>query len=77
MTSKPMHTASKEMALHTLAMFNPLHTLQIKNCSKSNSAIKIATMKDRKGNHHVLLPNQHLLLSAKINGMQRRTLVCP
>ena len=31
----------------------------------------------RKGNHHVLSPNQHFLLSAKMNGTQRRTLVNP
>ena len=45
-------------------------------------AMKIATMKIRmisvmKGNHHVLPPNQHFSLSAKMNGTQRRTLVSP
>ena len=44
--------------------------LQIKNCSKSTSAIEVATMtiSVMKGSHHVLPPNRHLLLSAKMNG---------
>ena len=29
------------------------------------------------GSHHVVPPNLHLLLSAKMNGTQRRTLVSP
>ena len=62
------------------AVFNPLYTaVRIKNCLKSTSAIKIATIKIRtvsimKRNHHMLLPNQHFSLSAKMNGTQRRTL---
>ena len=53
--------------------------VRIKNCLKSTSAIKIATMKntDYFGSHHVLPPNRHLSLSAKMNGTQRRTLVSP
>ena len=43
--------------------------LRIKNCLKSTSAIKVATMKNtddfRKGSHHMLLQNRHFLLSAK------------
>ena len=58
-------------------------TLQIKNCLKSTSTIKVATTKIRtisvimRGSHHMLLPNLHLLLSAKMNGKQRRTLASP
>ena len=56
--------------------------VQIKNCSESTSAIKITTMKNTdisisKESYHVLPPNLHLLLSAKMNGAQRRTLVSP
>ena len=56
------------------------HTaIWINYCSKST----VATMKNvsvisvMKGNHHVQLPNWHFSMSAKMNGMQRRTLVCP
>ena len=54
--------------------------VRIKNCSKSTFAIKIVTMKNTddfcyEGKHHVIPPNWHLLLSAKMNGTQRRTLV--
>ena len=96
MTGEPTHTAS-EMAPHTPAISiivwkvnYPLRFIvsyvqpaRIKNCSKSTSAIKIATMKNTdnfryaKGSHHVLPPNRHLSLSAKMNGTQRRTLVSP
>ena len=57
--------------------------VQIKNCSKGTPAIKVATMENtddfryRKGSHHVLPPNQHFSLSAKVNGTQRRTMVSP
>ena len=56
-------------------------TVRIKNCLKSTSAIKIATIKIQtfsvtKGSHHVLLPNQHFS-STKMNGTQRRALVSP
>ena len=53
--------------------------VRIKNCLKSTSAIKIATMKISvtEGSHHVIPPNRDLLLSAKMNGTQRRTLVSP
>ena len=52
-----------------------------KNCSKSTSVIKEAVMKNTdgfsimKGSHHVASPNWHYLLSAKMNGTQRDTLV--
>ena len=58
-------------------------TVRIKNCLTSTSAIKIAAMKNTddfrymKGSHHVLSPNRHFSLSAKMNGTQRRTLVSP
>ena len=52
-----------------------------KNCPKSTSEIKTATMKNMddimKGSHHMLPPNQRFSLSAKMNGTQRRTLVSP
>ena len=53
--------------------------VRIKNCSKSTSEIKVATMMIfvMKGSQHALPPNQHLSLSAKMNGTQRRTLVSP
>ena len=56
--------------------------VRIKNCSKSTFAIKVTTMKIRtisitKGSHHVLPPNWHFSLSAKMNGTQGRTLVSP
>ena len=38
---------------------------------------KMWTISVSKGSHHVLAPNQHLSLSAKMNGTQRRTLVSP
>ena len=38
---------------------------------------KIRTISITKGSHHVLPPNWHFSLSAKINGTQRRTLVSP
>jgi len=53
------------------------------NCSKSTSAIEVATMKNTnvtsimKGSHHVQQPNQHFSLSAKMNGTQRRTPISP
>ena len=58
-------------------------TVRTRNCLTSTSAIKIATMKITddfcyaKGSHHVLSPNRHFSLSAKMNGTQRRTLVSP
>ena len=56
--------------------------IRIKNCLESASAIKIATIKNTeisvsKGSHHMLAPNRHLSLSAKMNGTQRRTLASP
>ena len=87
MTGELMPATSKEMAPCTpainycsinYALLSTCYTaLQIKNCSKSASAIKVATMKntDMKGSHHALPPNRHLLLLAKMNGTQRRTLV--
>ena len=56
--------------------------VQINNCSKSTSAIKVATMKNMddfryEGSHHMLPPNRHFSLLAKMNGTQRRTLVSP
>ena len=54
--------------------------VRIKNCSTSAIEItlsKIRTISVTKGSHHVLPPNQHFLLSAKMNGTQRRTLVSP
>ena len=55
--------------------------IRIKKCLKSTSAIKIATMKNtdnfRLEGKHVLAPNRHLSLSAKMNEAQRRTLVSP
>ena len=56
------------------------HTaLQIKNYLKRTSTIKVVTMKNSvmKGSHHMPLSNRHFLLSAKMNGTQRRTLVSP
>ena len=39
--------------------------------------LKIRMISVTKGSHHVLSPNRHFLLSAKMNGTQRRTLVSP
>ena len=39
--------------------------------------LKIQKISIMKGSHHVLLPNRHFSLSAKMNGTQRRTLVSP
>ena len=55
---------------------------QIKNCLKSNSAIKIATMKNTddfcyEGKPSRATTKSTTLLSAKMNGKQRRTLVSP
>ena len=68
------------IALHCQLCSVCYTALRIKNCLKSTSAVKVTTMNNRticimKGSHYVLLPNQHLLLLAKINGIQRRTLV--
>ena len=54
--------------------------VRINNCYKNTSAIEVATMKIRmifvtKGSHHMLPPNRHFSLSAKMNGTQRRPLV--
>ena len=38
---------------------------------------QIRTISVMKGSHHVLPPNPHFLLSAKMNGTQWRTLVSP
>ena len=57
--------------------------VRIKNCSKSTSAIKIATTKKiwtisvTKRSHHMLPQNRRLSLSAKMSGTQRRTQVSP
>ena len=56
--------------------------LQIKNYSKSTSAVKVATMKIwtisvMNGSHHVLPSNRHLSPSAMMNETQKRTLVSP
>ena len=57
--------------------------IPIKNCLKCTSAIKVATMKDTDGFHYAKeaimckTKSQHFLLSAKMNGIQRRTLVSP
>ena len=55
--------------------------VQIKNCSKSTSVIKVATVKNTdnfhytsKGSNHVIPPNRHFLRPAKMNGTHRRTL---
>ena len=65
------------------ARFNLLYiAVCIKNCT---SVIKVASMKKCrwlrillcKGSHHVLPPNRHFSLSAKMNEAQRRTLVSP
>jgi len=66
------------------ARFNPSCTaIWIKNFSKSTSAIKVSSFKiqiitdpaKQKNASHVTPPNQHFLLSAKMNGTQRRMLV--
>jgi len=62
----------------------PLHSSTIRCYSKSTSVIKLATMKNTDDFHYAkeaimwpVPPNRHLLLSAKMNGTQRRTLVSP
>jgi len=64
--------------------FQPCSTcykaIWINNCLKSTFAIKLTTEKIwqisiLKGNHHMLSSNQHFLLSAKMNEIQRRALV--
>ena len=56
--------------------------VRIENCLKSTSAIKTATMKNMvdfhyKGKPSCAITKSTLLLSAKINGAQRRTLISP
>ena len=56
--------------------------VRIKNCLKSTSTFKIATMKNMddfryKGKLSCASPNRHFSLSAKMNGTQKRTLVSP
>ena len=51
-------------------------SVKIKNCSKSTSVIKIASMKIW-NNFHYERKLSPFLLSAKTNGTQRRTLVSP
>ena len=56
--------------------------VRIKNCLKSTSTIKIATMKNTnnfryEGKPSCDTPKSTLLLSAKMNGTQKRTLVSP
>ena len=65
------------------AMFNLLHTaLQIKNCSKSTSAIKVATMKNMDDFRYERKPSfaiakSTLFVVSEMNGTQRKTLVSP
>jgi len=80
-----MPQLSSEIEVSISLVFLTHYTIvRIKNCLKSTSAIKVATMKNTddfhytiKGSHHVQPPNQHSSLSAKMNGTQRRTLVSP
>ena len=56
-------------------MFNLLHSFANQELFKNTSAIKVATMKITedsiiKRSRHVLPPNQHLSLSAKMNRTQ-------
>ena len=71
------------ITLHCQLCSTRYTALQIKNCSKSTSAIKAATMKNMDDFRYegkpsyatTKPPNRHLFLSAKMNGTQRRTLV--
>ena len=71
-----MHTASKERngtaqpAINYHLKSEASITLCCQLCSTRYKAVRIK-------NCHVLPPNRHLSLSAKMNGTQRRTLVSP
>ena len=66
-----------------VSYFNPLHSISNQELFEKhlcNQSIQsLSTMKNTisiaKGNHHMLPPNQHFSLSAKMNGTQRRILV--
>ena len=65
------------------AMFNPLHSISNQELFKKylwyqNSHYdKYGQFPLWRGSHHMLSPNRHFSLSAKMNGTQRRTLVSP
>ena len=67
--------------LHCKVFSTNCTAVSIKKCSKSTSVINVATIKmwriSCKGSHHMLPPNQCILLPAEMNGTQRRTLVIP
>ena len=72
------------ITLHCRLCLTCYTILRIMNRSKNTSTIKVATMKNTnnfcykvEGSHHMLPPNQHFSLSAKMNGTQRRTVVSP
>ena len=62
---------------HTMLKKDMNQALFEKHLCNQSSHWKIRTISIMKGSHHVLLPNGHLLLSAKMNGTKRRTLVSP
>ena len=70
------------IALHCWLCSTRYTAVQIKNCLKSTSAIKITTMKNMddfryEGKPSHAITKSTLLLSAKMNGRQTRTLVSP
>ena len=85
MAPRPSYQLSSEKwSIHYAslsAMFNPLHSIMnqelFKNnlCNQSSLNEKVQMISITKGSHHVLPPNWHFLLSAEMNGTQRRTLV--
>jgi len=46
-------------------------------CNQSSHYEKYGQSPLHKGNHHILTPNRDFLLSVKMDGAQRRTLVSP
>jgi len=59
------------------AMSNPVWINHLCNLTSHHEECGQLRILLHKGSHHVLPPNQHYLLSTKMNGTQRRTLVSP
>ena len=84
-TARPTNYRLKSevsITLHCQLCSTRYAAFRIKNCLKSTSAIKIATMTNTddfryEGKSSHAIAKSTLALSAKMNGTQRRTLVSP
>ena len=87
MTGEPTHITYRlksevSIMLHCQLCSTHYTAIRIKNCLKSTSAIKVATMKNTDNFNYEGKPSHSTakltpLLSTKMSGTQRRTLVSP